>query len=115
VKRTWKPTVAGILNLFSGIFAFISFVGLIIGSIVTSNPAVFQGNIPPVNVSLICLILAVPYLAICALCIVGGIYDLQRKKWTLALIGSVVAIFSTWIVGILSTVFTALSREEFES
>lgn len=114
MKLTWKPTVAGILNLFSGVFAFISFVGLVIGSIVTSNPAVFQGNIPPVNVSLICLILAIAYVPISGLCIVGGIYDLQRKKWTLSLIGSVVAIFSTWIIGILSTVFTALSKEEFE-
>lgn len=114
MKKTWKPTVAGILNIFSGIFAFISFIGLIIGSFVTSNPAIFEGNVPPVNVSLICLILAIPYLIICALSIVGGIYDLQRKKWTLALIGSVVAIFSTGIVGILSTVFTALSKDEFE-
>ena len=46
--------------------------------------------------------------------IIGGIYALQRKKWGLALAGSIVAIFGSSIMGILATIFVALAKDEFE-
>jgi hypothetical protein len=46
--------------------------------------------------------------------IIAGIYALQRKKWGLALAGSIVAIFGSSIMGVLATIFIALSKDEFE-
>jgi len=46
---------------------------------------------------------------------VGGVYALQRKKWGLALVGSIAAFFPPkWILGIAAIVLTVLAREEFE-
>jgi hypothetical protein len=46
--------------------------------------------------------------------IIGGVYALQRKKWGLALAGSIVVIFGSSIMGILATIFLAMSKDEFE-
>jgi hypothetical protein len=52
--------------------------------------------------------------AINVIALIGGIYALQRKKWGLVLAGSIAAIFSSTILGILATIFTAVSKDEFE-
>ena len=50
MNRTWKPTTAGIIAIVGGALSLIGFIALIIGGFVTSNLAIFQGDIPPVNV-----------------------------------------------------------------
>ena len=120
MEKTSKPMVAGILNIVAGVLAFIVFIGLLIGGFVTSNPAVFQGNIPPVNVPAISFGLSILALIISVLALLGGVYALQRKRWDLALTGSIVNIFSslflgiTFILGIIATIFIAISKNEFE-
>ena len=114
MQKTWKPITAGIINIVAGVIAAIGFVALLIGGFVTSNPAVFRGNIPPVNVPAICFGLSVPSLIIGVLAILGGVYALQRKRWGLALTGSIVVIFSSFILGVVATVFLAISKKEFD-
>jgi hypothetical protein len=46
--------------------------------------------------------------------IVGGICALRKKVWGLALAGAVCAIFPAQVLGIVSVVFIAISRKEFE-
>ncbi|MFC1866017.1 hypothetical protein ACFLYB_04830 [Chloroflexota bacterium] len=46
--------------------------------------------------------------------IIGGIYTVQRKNWGLALTEAFCAIVPMQILGILSIVFIALSKKEFE-
>jgi hypothetical protein len=60
--------------------------------------------------------IASPFLCLSALAIVGGIYALRRKKWGLALTGSIAALIVPWFwfLGIAAIVFTALSKSEFE-
>ena len=114
MEKTWKPMVAGILNIVSGVLELFCFIALVIGGFVTSNPLIFEGNVPPVNVPAICFGLAVLCLVIGVLILIGGFSALQRKRWGWALTGSILAIFSAFILGILATVFTAQSKNEFE-
>jgi len=63
---------------------------------------------------------AIPLAILSILSLVGGIYAVQRRKWGLALAGSISAIFASipllggLPVGITATVLTALSKSEFE-
>jgi len=108
------PTTAGIIAIVGGVFSLIGFIGLIIAGSITSNPAVFNVGIPPLNMSAIFFGLSVIPLIIGIIAILGGVYALQRKKWGLALAGSILLIFTSFILGVLATVFTAISKNEFE-
>jgi len=114
MKKTWKPEVAGILDIVSGVFALISVVGLIIGAIVISGAPHLVGVEVPVNVPVILWSIAIAYFIIGILALVGGVYALKRKKWGLALTGSIAIDFFWFFVGIPAIVFTALSKDEFE-
>ena len=63
---------------------------------------------------LLFLALAVPLLLVSLLAIIGGIYALQRKKWGLALAGSIAAFFPSPPLGIAAIVFTAISQDDFQ-
>lgn len=115
MEKTWRPTVAGILDIVSGVFALISVIGLIIGIIVIGGATYFPGKEDiPGFVPAILWSLAIPYLVIAILALVGGVYALQRKKWGLALAGSIAITVFWFFVGIPAIVFTAQSKNEFE-
>ena len=120
MEKTWKPTVAGILNIISAAGSLLGLLGIIIAIIAIGSGPVMWNYMPgigPLEVGIIQAVLAViaVYLVITGILpLLGGIYALQRKKWGLALAGSIVSIFGTFLFGILSTVFIALSKEEFE-
>ncbi|MBA7698967.1 hypothetical protein ES703_107651 [subsurface metagenome] len=81
MEKTWKPTVAGILNIVSGVVALIWFIMLIIGIAVTSGAIGIPGTQAiPAFVPGILWGWAIPSLIIGILALVGGIYALQRKK-----------------------------------
>ena len=126
VQKTWKPTVAGILNIVAGAFSLLGAIGVIIGIIVF----VFVGSAPFLaymwedlgdlgiapNFLIIILVIAAIFSAVLGIFpLIGGIYALKRKKWGLALAGSIIAIFGSSVMGILATIFTAMSKNEFES
>jgi hypothetical protein len=46
--------------------------------------------------------------------IMGGVFALQRKRWGWALSGSIIAILAMFPLGLASTIFVAIAREEFE-
>ena len=60
------------------------------------------------------VIVAIFLLIVSALPLIGGIYSLERKNWRWALTGSIVAILSSAILGIASTVLILLSKNEFQ-
>ncbi len=113
MQKTWKPTVAGILDIISGVFGLTSFIGLIIGIIVISGAPYVTGPIPWF-VPAVLWIIAIPTLIVGILALVGGIYAVQRKRWGWALTGSIAAILAAIPLGIAAIVFTALSKDEFE-
>jgi len=119
MSRTWMPTVAGILDIICAGFHFLAVLGLSIAMIaVESNPyldpTMASGGVP-VNIPAILLALMIPSAIAAVLALVGGIYALKRQKWGLALAGAIAAFFPVGILGAVAIVFTALSRQEFES
>ena len=114
MEKTWKPTVAGILDIVSGTLSLVMLAFVIIGVLVFM--AAGGTNLPgpmPLASSLIFAI-AVPVLIADVLAIVGGVYALKRKIWGLALAGSIAALFGSWPMGIAAIVFTVMSQKEFE-
>ena len=112
MDNSWKPVVAGILDLITGAFALIGSFGLIVAITIIESP-IISGAVPDF-VTLILTIITVPLLVIGILAIVGGIFALQKKIWGLALVGSIATTVFWFFVGIPSIVFTVQSRGEFE-
>ena len=120
MEKTWKPTVAGILNIVSGASGLTVVIGLIIAISVTGGFHIPGTEEIPRFVPNLLTGIAVPLAIFSILSLIGGIYAVQRKLWGLALAGSISAIFASTPllgglpVGITATVLTALSKGEFE-
>ena len=120
--RTWKATTAGILSIISGglnglvaigliivIFAFGSFSPMIMDYLPPKDAPFIMPIILPILV--VVLVLSV---VSTVFPIIGGVYALQRRRWGWALAGSIIAIFRTSVLGILSTIFVSMAKDEFE-
>jgi len=121
VRKTWKPTTAGILNIISGAFSALSAIGLIIAITATSTWTLFMDVIPPEDlpfvaplVSTILIILLILSIIETVFPILGGVFALQRRKWGWALAGSIISILAVLPLGVASTIFVAVAKEEFE-
>ena len=120
MEATWKPIVAGILNIITGIinlFGMFVVIGLLtafgggilsIIRIADMMPIWLSGMVHGVLI-----ITAILLAVLSSLPLIGGVYAIQRKAWSLALTGSVVAILSIPPLGIVSTVLVSLSKNEF--
>jgi hypothetical protein len=107
MEKSWKPTAAGILAIIGG--ALITLAALAISLFV---PVAAPFRYAFVSVGAIVLL----WLAAGVMAIIGGIFALQRRHWGLALAGAVCALVPpATLLGIVSTVFVALAREEFET
>ena len=107
-ERTWRPRTAGILSIIAGLTVLISSPLLIVyGSIATLDIA--HGDWWGF------FLLQVGFLFIPTgiIAIVGGIFSLIRKKWWMALAGSIAAIICFLFLGIPATIFLAQSKREF--
>ena len=123
VSTTWKPILAGILNIVCGALRILGAIMLLIG-IMFFIPVIMTGGLGPVPdmpnwmvpgvLSTVMVIGMVFLLIIGILPIIGGIYALQRKKWGLALAGSIVAILGSSVMGILATILIAMAKDEFK-
>jgi hypothetical protein len=120
--KTWKATTAGILNIISGGLNGLVAIGLIIVFCAFGNfSAIIMDYLPPEGAPFI-MPLIVPILVVVLVLsvvtavfpIVGGVYALQRRQWGWALAGSIIAIFRSLPMGVLSTIFVAMARDEFE-
>jgi hypothetical protein len=112
VERTWKPTVAGILQIITGC---LNLIGVLLTCVIIliDKPDLSSTSMWP-TILLVLIILVVGIWGIVA--IIGGIHALKRKRWGLALAGSIVSFLNpwTWELGIAAIVFTVLSKKEFE-
>ena len=114
VQRTAVPLIGGILAIVSGGFKLLGFLGLFAASLVF--PITTATILPTCGVGelTILLIIIIPLAILGILAIVGGIYALQRKKWGLALAGSIAAFLPWSFLGLASIILIALSKNEFE-
>ncbi len=117
MDRTWMPTVAGILNIISGVFSLIAGLGIALASgilLVRGSGFIGIPNVLQIPFNLLAVI-AIPLILVGILALVGGIFALRRKIWGLALAGSMCALFPpTALLGIPAIIFTVLSQEEFK-
>ena len=122
-QKTWKPAVAGILDIVGGVailgFASIATVATLFipftSSVVSEAIPGITYEIIPGSLYPMLTIMPIVFFVVGILSLIGGIFAIQRKKWKLALAGSIVAIFGATLIGILATVFIALAKDEFES
>ena len=120
MEKTWKPTVAGILNIIAGALRLIYFFFMIVAVVAVGSSPFMWDSVPGMypmtvgTVQTILVLIAVYSFVTGVLPLVGGIFALRRKKWGLALAGAIVAIIGLSVLGVASTVITALCREEFE-
>lgn len=115
MKKTWMPMTAGILDIICGAFALIGGLVLVVVGTVGSGVLMYFGvEIPPFLPVALFSAIAAPVIIVGILAIVGGVYALRRKKWGLALAGSIAAFFPSWLLGIAAIVLTILSKNEFE-
>lgn len=120
-KRTWKPRTAGILNIITGVISALGLIFLIIAiiSFYSMNVRLFlpPDFVPPPGSSPMVIIVLIFAIISAVFPIIGGVFALQRRKWGWALAGSIIAIIAivgTFPLGIASTIFVALSKDEFE-
>ena len=111
MEKTWKPTTAGILTIVAGAFNLIA--GITITAAGTTL-APFMHSMGMAGFMWMGLI-GIPLIVLGIVSVVGGSFAIKRKVWGLALAGAICAVFPPPVVvlGILSIIFLALSREEF--
>jgi hypothetical protein len=125
MKKTWMPTTSGVLNIISGILSLLGalcvFIATVFIGLVGRAPFVPATSLDFDAVGLgfnfVIFILAIIVFFLVAtgvVSLIGGICALQRKKWGLALAGSIVAILGASVLGVASTVLTIISKEEFK-
>jgi len=129
IKKTWKPTAAGILDIIYSIICGIFSVGFL-------GVASCASNLGDTSSSTFFEVIAVVLLAIAFLVCAGGILAIKRRRWSLALTGSIAALVPSLLptlllsmvymqftftarflpyslVGIAAIILIALSKKEF--
>ena len=84
--RTWKPKVAGTLDIFIGGLMFIPSLLLFCAELACALSE------PTGVADILVVLLYMAPMIFSLLAIIGGIYALQRKKWRWALAGSACAV-----------------------
>ena len=59
-------------------------------------------------------LMAIPFIVINVVAIIGGIYATQRRLWGLALAGAICTLIPSQLLGILAIIFIAMSKKEFD-
>lgn len=116
MNKSWMPTTAGVLCIISAAIRLLIVLVLIIAMIITGDFLIFTGLgfWFPLNVMAVLWIITVPLAITGVMALAGGIFALQRKRWGLALAGSIAAFLPFGILGLVATIFTSLSRDDFE-
>ena len=121
VPKTWKPVTAGILNITAGAISASCAIGLVFAIAFIDTWRFLVDMVPPEDlpfiapfVSAVLIILLVLSIIHAVFPIVGGVFALQRRRWGWALGGSIIAIVGVFPLGVLSTIFVAMARDEFE-
>ena len=117
-----KSTVAGILSIVAGALGVLG--GLVLLVMTAVMPTMLSGS-SRVNdttvtdqqvltvITVIYGALAVFYLIVGTLSIVGGIFSIQRKRWGWALAAAIAGCLTFLPLGIGAVVLVAMARSEF--
>jgi hypothetical protein len=115
--KTWKTRTVGILAIVAGIVCAIEWIAVAVLEIRALGWLPIGGHLGGIIAAVFAVVIGSAIVAI-----VGGVFALRRKRWRLALAGSVCAIFSVIFVPVLvnvplaiaAIVLVVLGRGEFE-
>ncbi|AKG54355.1 hypothetical protein DGWBC_1735 [Dehalogenimonas sp. WBC-2] len=105
VKKTWGPTVGGILNIINGTLELLGGLTIIgVAEILPMFNSTWLGDI-----------WGFPLIIAGIVAIIGGVSSFRRRAWKLALTGSVCSLFMLhWtLTGIFAFIFIASAKKEF--
>jgi hypothetical protein len=119
MERTWKTKTAGILAIIIGAVGVIEWGMVAVLGILEWEWLTMGGLLGPGGIveGVAAIVIAIGIVAM-----VGGVFTLKRKRWRLALAGSICSIFSLSIIPVLlnvplaiaAIVLVVLGRREFE-
>jgi len=116
MQSTWQSTTAGILDIIAGVWALCVVVALFIMGGISS----FIPNIPA-WVATVLFSISIPIIILAVLAVAGGIANILKKSWGLALTGSIAAFFCSFtfffwgfVLGVVAIVLTTVGRNEFK-
>jgi len=134
MEKTWKPTTAGILTIIEGAIRIALGCGMIVGSrwiltlggmdlsswieeragIYGLGAADIQAMLTQIIgiSSIALLVIGIVLLTIGIIALVGGISAIKRRRWGLALAGSILAL--PGILAILAIIFVSMGKKEFK-
>jgi hypothetical protein len=137
MERTWKPTTAGVLTIIAGamsigrgalLLALAGLLGRLSAYTTEISDLIRQwaGVIIPGTIdipaiiteiigisSTVLIVIGAISLTFGIISLVGGIQAVRRRAWGLALAGSILAIASSALLGILSIIFVSMGKKEF--
>ena len=111
--KTWKPMVGGILLVIAGVIAVVEW------ALLTAVLAAFLSFIPGVSgIVFVCGAIGVIFGLIALL---GGIMAIRRRMWGIAMVGSILGLFTigfavffeTSILSLIALILIAMSKKEF--
>jgi hypothetical protein len=112
-----KGTVAGIIDIIAGVAGLMGGIPILVLAL---GGAAALGMVPEPEANRLALLPLVLFLPLAALvflagiiAIIGGIAALNRRRWGLAVAGSIAAIFGFFPLGVLAVIFTVLAEPEF--
>ncbi|MHB8086255.1 MAG: hypothetical protein ACYDHZ_10540 [Dehalococcoidia bacterium] len=124
MKQTWKPIMAGILDIVAGAIGMVGGIALamlkllfdtIDKEVLRFNPQIIQPALIKWVENMFSALFAVPFVLVFIgiISIIGGVYALQRRIWIFALAGSISSCVAFPFFGIPSVVITSLAKDEF--
>jgi len=115
-ERTWKTIAAGILAIVAGAAGLAQWVTVAAIEIPAWGPVPMGGGL----IGILGTALVTVEIAVGIVAVIGGVYALKRRKWGLALAGSICAFFSFFLffwnvpLAIAAIVLVVLGRGEFD-
>lgn len=114
-----KATVAGILDITAGIFGMVGGIPMLVLAL---GGATVLGMVPEPEANAVAFLPLVLFLPLALLgflaglvAIFGGVSALNRRRWGVAVAGSIAAVFSFFPLGVIAVIFTILAEREFRA
>ena len=112
-------TAGGVLGIIGGVFGLLNvlvivFYGVMMASLFSADEE-FEDSSDGIWIMLVIFgAMGIVLTALSVMAIVGGISALKRRRFGLALGGSICCVIPSSVFGILAIVFIAMSKDEFE-